>query len=95
MPQYIKRASLAGPQDEADAKASNTVEAAIADVSRRCLVSGQIGPTGIFVGKTRPLLANYTSAILAAQVALEWVPNLDEFARTLTQYRSKSPVAVV
>lgn len=45
--------------------------------------------------KTRPLPANYTSAILAAQVALEWVPNLDEFARTLTQYRSKSPVAVV
>ena len=35
MSRHIKRAALAGRQDEADAKIRNTVESIIADVARR------------------------------------------------------------
>ena len=35
MPQHIKKAALAGHQEEADAKVRSTVEAIITDVAKR------------------------------------------------------------
>ena len=40
--------------------------------------------------KSHPLPAGYTASMLAAQIALEWLPYLEEFARTIAATRESA-----